>query len=47
MRAGMALHVILGMWMDGWGYETSQSVLVQPDHAELLTQLPPDLTITT
>jgi ectoine hydrolase len=47
LRAGMALHVILGMWMDGWGYETSQSVLVQREHAELLTRLPPDLTIKT
>jgi len=47
LRSGMAFHVILGMWMDGWGYETSQSVLVQPDGAELLTRLPADLTITT
>lgn len=45
LRSGMALHVILGMWMDGWGYETSQSVLVQHDHAELLTHLPPELTV--
>ncbi len=47
LRSGMALHVILGMWMDGWGYETSQSVLVQPDHAELLTHLPAELTVKT
>lgn len=47
LRSGMALHVIGGMWMDGWGYETSQSVLVQPDHAELLTHVPPELTIKT
>lgn len=47
LRSGMALHIILGMWMDGWGYETSQSVLVQADHAELLTHLPPELTVKT
>ncbi len=47
LQAGMAFHVILGMWMDGWGYEVSQSVLVQPDHAELLTNLPPHLTVKT
>lgn len=47
LEAGMAFHVILGMWMDGWGYEVSQSVLVQDDHAELLTHLPTDLTIKT
>jgi ectoine hydrolase len=45
LQTGMAFHVILGMWMDGWGYEVSQSVLVQPDHAELLTTLPPHLTV--
>ncbi len=45
LASGMALHVILGMWMDGWGFETSQSVLVQADHAELLTRLPPELTV--
>ncbi|WP_434016652.1 M24 family metallopeptidase [Ornithinimicrobium sp.] len=45
LRAGMAFHVILGMWMEGWGYEVSQSVLVQADHAELLTDLPPELTV--
>jgi ectoine hydrolase len=47
LEAGMAFHVILGMWMDGWGYEVSQSVLVQEDHAELLTHLPPHLTVKT
>jgi ectoine hydrolase len=45
LQAGMAFHVILGMWMDGWGYEVSQSVLVQRDHVELLTRLPPHLTV--
>ncbi len=47
LRSGMAFHVILGMWMDDWGYETSQSVLVQDDHAELLTHLPAELTVKT
>ena len=28
LAAGMAFHVILGMWMDGWGYETSEPVVV-------------------
>lgn len=47
LQAGMALHVILGMWMHGWGYEVSQSVLVQADRVELLTDLPPELTVKT
>ena len=28
LAAGMAFHVILGIWMDGWGYEISEPVLV-------------------
>lgn len=45
LRAGMAFHVILGMWMDGWGYETSESVLVTDDGPELLAHVPRGLTI--
>ncbi len=41
LAAGMAFHVILGMWMDGWGYELSESVVVTPDGAERLTRPPP------
>ncbi len=43
--AGMAFHVILGMWMDGWGYETSEPVIVGRDGAEQLTHLPRGLTV--
>jgi ectoine hydrolase len=45
LAAGMAFHVILGMWMDGWGYELSESVVVTPAGAERLTDLPQELTI--
>jgi ectoine hydrolase len=45
LQAGMAFHVIRGMWMDGWGYETSESVLVGPSGAEQLTRLPRGLTV--
>jgi ectoine hydrolase len=41
----MAFHVILGMWMDGWGYETSEPVLVTERGAEQLTHLPRGLTV--
>ncbi len=44
--SGMAFHVILGMWMDGWGYELSEPVLLTDDGAERLTDLPQQLTIT-
>ena len=42
---GMAFHLILGMWMDGWGYETSESVLVVPTGVEPLTHVPQGLVV--
>jgi ectoine hydrolase len=45
ITAGMAFHVILGMWMDGWGYETSEPVLVTERGAERLAPLPGGLTV--
>jgi ectoine hydrolase len=45
LRAGNTLHVILGMWMDGWGYELSEPVLVTEAGAERLTHLPQTLTV--
>ena len=45
LEAGMALHVILGMWMDGWGYELSESVLLGEDGPERLAPLPQELVV--
>ncbi len=45
MAPGMAFHVIIGMWMDGWGYELSEPVVVTDSGAERLTDLPQDLTV--
>lgn len=45
LEPGMAFHVILGMWMDGWGYETSESVVITESGPELLTNVPRGLTI--
>ncbi|TWP35758.1 M24 family metallopeptidase [Leekyejoonella antrihumi] len=45
IEAGMAFHIILGMWMDGWGYETSESLLVTSEGAEQLTNVPRGLTV--
>lgn len=42
---GMAFHVILGMWMDGWGYEVSEPVVIADSGVERLTDLPQELTI--
>lgn len=40
LETGMAFHLILGMWQDDWGYETSESLLVQDDGPERLTDVP-------
>jgi ectoine hydrolase len=45
LAAGMAFHIILGMWMDDWGYELSEPIVVAPNGIERLTDLPHELTI--
>jgi ectoine hydrolase len=45
LAVGMAFHIILGMWMDGWGYELSEPIVVAPNGIERLTDLPHELTI--
>ncbi|UYM03788.1 M24 family metallopeptidase [Solicola gregarius] len=45
LEAGMAFHVILGIWMDGWGYELSEPIVVSGDGVEHLTDLPHELTV--
>ncbi|MPV39061.1 M24 family metallopeptidase [Georgenia subflava] len=45
LQAGMCFHVILGMWMDGWGYELSEPVVVTAGGVERLTRLTQNLTI--
>ena len=34
------VHIILGMWMDGWGMELSETIHVRADDAVCLTQFP-------
>lgn len=45
LQPGMAFHVILGMWMDGWGYELSEPVLVGEDGPERLAPMPQELAV--
>ena len=49
IQPGMAFHVILGMWMEGWGYELSEPVLVGQDGqgVERLAPLPQELVVKT
>jgi ectoine hydrolase len=45
LAAGMAFHVILGIWMDDWGYELSEPVVVTDTGVQKLTDLPHELTV--
>ncbi|HYM99172.1 MAG TPA: M24 family metallopeptidase, partial [Aestuariivirgaceae bacterium] len=37
------IHCILGMWMEGWGLEISETILVTDRGAECLTNFPRDI----
>ncbi len=37
------VHIILGMWMDGWGMELSETIHVREKDAVCLTQFPRDV----
>lgn len=39
----MTFHLMLGMWMDGWGYELSDTFRVTDDGVEVLTRFPRQL----
>jgi Xaa-Pro dipeptidase len=43
LKPGNVLHSILGMWMDGWGIEVSETILVTETGAETLTKFPRDI----
>jgi len=45
LQTNMTLHVMLGMWMDGWGMELSETVRVTDHGAECLTSFPRDVQI--
>lgn len=43
LAPNMTFHLILGMWMDGWGLELSETVAVTEDGAECLCSVSRDL----
>lgn len=43
LQPGNVIHSILGMWMDGWGIEISETILVTEAGAETLTNLPREI----
>lgn len=47
LKPGNVLHSILGMWMDGWGIEISETFLVTERGCETLTNFPRDIHVKT
>lgn len=45
LEPNMTFHMILGMWLDGWGYELSEPVVVTGNGAETLSNVPRGLTV--
>ncbi len=45
LEPNMTFHMILGMWMDGWGYELSESFVVTEHGAECLSSVPRGLRV--
>jgi Xaa-Pro dipeptidase len=45
LEPGNVLHSILGMWMDGWGIEVSETILVTETGNETLTRFPREIYI--
>lgn len=43
LRPGNTLHAILGMWMEGWGIEVSETILVTGTGNETLTRFPREI----
>lgn len=45
LQANNTIHLMLGMWMDGWGMEMSETVLITGTGAECLTRYPRGLMV--
>ncbi|MBW9051113.1 M24 family metallopeptidase [Rhizobium mesosinicum] len=43
LQPGNVVHSILGMWMDGWGIEVSETILVTQTGCETLTNFPREI----
>jgi ectoine hydrolase len=45
LEPGMTFHMIVGMWMDGWGYELSETFEVTATGAACLSSFPRELAV--
>lgn len=43
LAPGNVLHAILGMWMEGWGIEVSETILITETSCETLTTFPREI----
>jgi Xaa-Pro aminopeptidase len=43
LQPGNTIHSIMGMWMDGWGIEISETILVTESGCETLAKLPREI----
>ena len=43
LQAGMTFHMMIGMWLDGWGYSLSETIVVTEHGAERLADIPAGL----
>ena len=46
VQPGMTFHMILGMWMDGWGFELSETFVVTETGAQCFCDFPRKLFVT-
>jgi Xaa-Pro aminopeptidase len=45
IQPNMCFHIITGIWMENWGFEISEAVVVTEDGYELLTNFPRQLIV--
>ncbi len=45
LEEGMCFHFMPGIWMDDWGFEITESIVVTADGAECLAAVPRKLLV--
>ena len=40
LEPGMTFHFMTGLWMEGWGYETTESIVITEREPELFCNIP-------
>jgi len=45
LRVGMTFHFMTGLWMDDWGMETTESIVITDGAVECLATVPRELVV--